>query len=139
MPDGSVVLVEIRRQTLTRVYPDGRKEIGREDSRRAERRRAGAGRQDVHLQQRRLLMGAMVRRAASVMLGARGPIISAARCSASIYKAARSKRCSPQSAASKQAQGPERSRVRQGRRHLWFSDLGKRRARRYRSSARFTT
>ena len=27
MPDGSVVLVEIRRQTLTRVYPDGRKEI----------------------------------------------------------------------------------------------------------------
>src|ERR1700755_1509816 len=27
MPDGSVVLVEIRRQTLTRIYPDGRKEI----------------------------------------------------------------------------------------------------------------
>src|SRR4029079_368288 len=27
MPDGSVVLVEIRRQCLTRVYPDGRKEI----------------------------------------------------------------------------------------------------------------
>ena len=27
MPDGSVVLVEIRRQTLTRVCPDGRKEI----------------------------------------------------------------------------------------------------------------
>ena len=27
MPDGSVVLVEIRRQTLTRVYTDGRKEI----------------------------------------------------------------------------------------------------------------
>jgi gluconolactonase len=27
MPDGSVVLVEIRRQTLTRVYPDGRTEI----------------------------------------------------------------------------------------------------------------
>lgn len=27
MLDGSVVLVEIRRQTLTRVYPDGRKEI----------------------------------------------------------------------------------------------------------------
>lgn len=27
MPDGSVVLVEIRRKTLTRVYPDGRKEI----------------------------------------------------------------------------------------------------------------
>ena len=27
LPDGSVVLVEIRRQTLTRVYPDGRKEI----------------------------------------------------------------------------------------------------------------
>lgn len=27
MPDGSVLLVEIRRQTLTRVYPDGTKEI----------------------------------------------------------------------------------------------------------------
>lgn len=27
MPDGSVVLVEIRRKTLTRIYPDGRKEI----------------------------------------------------------------------------------------------------------------
>ena len=27
MPDGSALLVEIRRQTLTRVYPDGRKEI----------------------------------------------------------------------------------------------------------------
>lgn len=27
MPDGSVVLVEIRRQTLIRVYPDGRKEV----------------------------------------------------------------------------------------------------------------
>src|SRR5256885_15445129 len=27
MPDGSVVLVEIRGKRLTRVYPDGRKEI----------------------------------------------------------------------------------------------------------------
>jgi gluconolactonase len=27
LPDGSVLLVEIRRQTLTRVFPDGRKEI----------------------------------------------------------------------------------------------------------------
>lgn len=27
MPDGSVVLVEIRRKTLTRIYPDGRQEI----------------------------------------------------------------------------------------------------------------
>src|SRR4051794_17073868 len=27
MPDGSVILVEIRAQRLTRVYPDGRKEI----------------------------------------------------------------------------------------------------------------
>src|SRR5262249_36598023 len=27
MPDGSVVLVEIRGQRLTRVYPDGRKEV----------------------------------------------------------------------------------------------------------------
>src|SRR6201986_4107540 len=27
MPDGSVILVEIRGQRLTRVYPDGRKEV----------------------------------------------------------------------------------------------------------------
>src|SRR5262249_8509658 len=27
MPDASVVLVEIRRQCVTRVYPDGRKEV----------------------------------------------------------------------------------------------------------------
>jgi sugar lactone lactonase YvrE len=27
MPDGSVVLVEIRGKRLTRVYPDGRKEV----------------------------------------------------------------------------------------------------------------
>ena len=27
MPDGSVVLVEIRGQRLTRVWPDGRKEV----------------------------------------------------------------------------------------------------------------
>jgi gluconolactonase len=27
LPDGSVVLVEIRGQRLTRVYPDGRKEV----------------------------------------------------------------------------------------------------------------
>jgi gluconolactonase len=27
MPDGSVVLVEIRGRRLTRVYPDGRKEV----------------------------------------------------------------------------------------------------------------
>ena len=27
MPDGSVVLVEIRAQQLTRVWPDGRKEV----------------------------------------------------------------------------------------------------------------
>src|SRR3990167_8629718 len=27
MPDGSVILVEIKRQTLTRVFPDGRIEV----------------------------------------------------------------------------------------------------------------
>ena len=27
MPDGSVILVEIRAQQLTRVWPDGRKEV----------------------------------------------------------------------------------------------------------------
>src|SRR3978361_1906577 len=30
MPDGSVVLVEIRGKRLTRVWPDGRKEVGAE-------------------------------------------------------------------------------------------------------------
>ena len=54
MPDGSVVLVEIRGKRLTRVYPDGRQRGGRANSRRPERRGAGSRRQDVHLQQWRL-------------------------------------------------------------------------------------
>ena len=47
MPDGSVVLVEIRRQTLTRVYPDGRKEIIAKIPGGPNGAALGAGRQDV--------------------------------------------------------------------------------------------
>ena len=54
MPDGSVVLVEIRGQRLTRVYPDGRKEVVARNSRRPQWRGARSRRQDVHLQQWRL-------------------------------------------------------------------------------------
>ncbi len=56
MPDGSVVLVEIRGQRLTRVYPDGRKEIVAQGARRPERRGARPRWQDVHLQQWWLLL-----------------------------------------------------------------------------------
>ncbi len=68
MPDGSVVLVEIRGQRLTRVYPDGRKEVVAENSRRPERRGARSRRQDVHLQQWRLQLDA--HRASMIMPGA---------------------------------------------------------------------
>ena len=54
MPDGSVVLVEIRGRRLTRVWPDGRKEVVARDSGRPQWRGARPRRQDVHLQQWRL-------------------------------------------------------------------------------------
>ena len=53
MPDGSVVLVEIRGRRLTRVWPDGRKEVVAEIP-GSQWRGARARRQDVHLQQWRL-------------------------------------------------------------------------------------
>ena len=54
MPDGSVVLVKSAGRRLTRVWPDGRKEVVARDSGRTQWRGARARRQDVHLQQWRL-------------------------------------------------------------------------------------
>ena len=54
MPDGSVVLVEIRGQRLTRIWPDGRKQVVARNSRRPQWRGDGPRRQDVRLQQWRL-------------------------------------------------------------------------------------
>ena len=54
MPDGSVVLVEIRGQRLTRVWPDGRKEVVARNPRRPQWRGARPRRQDLRLQQWRL-------------------------------------------------------------------------------------
>ena len=54
MPDGSVILVEIARQTLSRVTPDGKVHVIAAPRRRAERRGHGPGRQDLRHQQRRL-------------------------------------------------------------------------------------
>ena len=53
MPDGSVILVEIERRTLSRVTPDGKVHVIADARRRAQRRRDGAGRQDLRHQQRR--------------------------------------------------------------------------------------
>ena len=61
MPDGSVVLVEIRGRRLTRVWPDGRKEVVARNSRRPQWRGARARRQDVHLQQWRLQLDSVAR------------------------------------------------------------------------------
>ena len=50
MPDGSVILVEIERQTLSRVTPDGKVHVIAALGRRAERRGHGSGRQDLRHQ-----------------------------------------------------------------------------------------
>ncbi len=57
MPDGSIVLVEIERQTVTRVLPDGRAG-DRPDRRRPERPRGRTGRRVLRLQQRRVPVAA---------------------------------------------------------------------------------
>ena len=47
MDDGSVILTEIKRGTLTRVKPDGTKEVVARNWRRPERRGNRAGRQNL--------------------------------------------------------------------------------------------
>ena len=54
MPDGSVVLVEIRGQRLTRIWPDGRKQVVAEIPGRPQWRCDRPRRQNVRLQQWRL-------------------------------------------------------------------------------------
>ncbi len=54
MPDGSVVLVEIRGRRLTRCLAGRPQGSGRGNPRRTQRRGARTRRQDVHLQQWRL-------------------------------------------------------------------------------------
>ena len=54
MDDGSVLLVEIARGTLSRVTPDGRIHVVSQTGRRAQRRGHRAGRRGLRLQQRRL-------------------------------------------------------------------------------------
>ena len=126
MPDGSVVLVEIRGKRLTRVYPDGRKEWLRKFP--AVRTAALAGWQDVHLQQWRVqldthqeLQAFFCRKGPQPedYLGGNDP----ARRSA--VRQGRDRRRQMQRAC---AEGAERPGIRQAWR-LWFSDLGKRRAR----------
>ena len=62
MPDGSVILVEIERETLSRVTPDGKLHVDRQAGRRPERRGDGTRRQDLRHQQRRLQLDRAARR-----------------------------------------------------------------------------
>ncbi len=52
MADGSVILVEIRRGTLTRVTPDGKRRTIAELGGGSQRHGHRAGRRSLHLQQR---------------------------------------------------------------------------------------
>ena len=56
MPDGSVVLVEIRGQRLTRVWPDGRKEVVAQIPGGPNGAALGPDGKMLHLQQWRLLL-----------------------------------------------------------------------------------
>ena len=60
--DGSLLVVEIRRKTLTRIWPNGRKAIVADARRRSERCRDGTGRTLLRREQRRLQVRAARRR-----------------------------------------------------------------------------
>ena len=125
MPDGSVVLVEIRGQRLTRVWPDGRKEVVAQIPGGPNGAALGPdGKMYVcnnggfsWIPTRNTIMPGPQPRGLS----------SAARSSASICKTARSKPWST-NAASIGLRGPN-DLVFDRHGGLWFSDLGKRRAR----------
>ena len=61
MPDGSVVLVEIRGRRLTRVWPDGRKEVVAEIPGGPNGAAIGPRRQMLYLQQWRLQLDPVAR------------------------------------------------------------------------------
>ena len=97
MPDGSVVLVEIRGQRLTRVWPDGRKEVVAQIPGGPNGAAIGPDGKMLHLQQWRLQLDRLARHHDAGRAGARTNI-SAVRSSASISQPARSKPCSTNAA-----------------------------------------
>ena len=64
MPDGSVILVEIARETLTRVMPDGKQHVIAKLGGGPNGAAMGPERQDLCLQQRRLQLDRAARRPA---------------------------------------------------------------------------
>ena len=63
MPDGSVVLVEIRAQQLTRIWPDGRKEVVAKMPGGPNGAALGPDGKMLHLQQWRLRLVSVARHA----------------------------------------------------------------------------
>ena len=70
MPDGSVVLVEIRGQRLTRVWPDGRKEVVAEIPGGPNGAAIGPDGKMLYLQQWRLQLDSVARHADAGRAGA---------------------------------------------------------------------
>ena len=125
MPDGSVVLVEIRGQRLTRVWPDGRKEVVAQIPGGPNGAALGP---DGKMYVCNNGGFSWIPSRGTMMPGHRSRMnISAARSSASILQPARSKPCST-NAASIRLKGPN-DLVFDRHGGLWFTDLGKRRAR----------
>ena len=125
MPDGSILLVEIRRGTLTRVDARAARRGGRRPRRRTERGRDRPRRSRLRLQQRRLRMARAQRHRRSPATSRRATAAAASRRSTSPLARSRSlyRRC-----------GDLRSRapttscsIRSG--GFWFTDHGKNRAR----------
>ena len=114
MGDGSILLTEIARGTLTRVTPDGRVEVVAETGGGPERGRRGTGWACLDHEQRRLRVGPLGRPAAARRTGARlRHGLDPARRSRERHGRDRLHRVRRGA-----AQGPERHRLRRGRRLL---------------------
>ena len=98
MPDGSVILVEIRGQRLTRVYPDGRKETVAQIPGGPNGAALGPDGKMYICNNGGFTWTQVNGR--NVSSSAPRPTTRAARCSASICRAARSRRCSTSAASS---------------------------------------
>ena len=126
MPDGSVILVEIARQTLTRVMPDGKQHVIAKLGGGPNGAAMGAERQDLCLQQWRLQLDRAARRPAVPRHGSRRST-RAARSRWSIRSPASSRRCTTI------VQRPQARRpndlVFDNAGGFWFTDLGKTRER----------